>query len=169
MDRVPTSPPKEVRRGRPPGRYRGVRRREWGKWVSEIRVPKTGKRIWLGSYDAPEKAARAYDAARYCIHGECGPFNFPTERRPTLPEGFVHFFSKTEVKAIASDFALAHEAVSESDPIPDSVNLNVPSATGSADKIDQSASLTESDYGFIENLELDDFLMFDFEWLSDIS
>ncbi|KAF5737724.1 ethylene-responsive transcription factor [Tripterygium wilfordii] len=158
MDRVPSSPPKEVWPGRPPGRYGGVWRREWGKWVAEIRVPKTGKRIWLGSY-----------AAQYCIHGECGPFNFPTERWPTLLEGFMHFFSETEVKTIASDFSLAHEAVSGLDPFPASVNLNVPSATGRADKIDQSASLTGSVYGFIENLELDDFLMFDLEWLSDLS
>ncbi|KAL5843349.1 hypothetical protein ACOSQ4_009307 [Xanthoceras sorbifolium] len=48
-------------------KYKGVRRRKWGKWVSEIRVPGTQERLWLGSYSAPEAAAVAHDVAFYCL------------------------------------------------------------------------------------------------------
>lgn len=57
--------------------YKGVRKRKWGKWVSEIRLPNSRERIWLGSYDSPEKAARAFDAALYCLRGRHANFNFP--------------------------------------------------------------------------------------------
>uniref|UniRef100_A0A453PT43 AP2/ERF domain-containing protein n=1 Tax=Aegilops tauschii subsp. strangulata TaxID=200361 RepID=A0A453PT43_AEGTS len=85
-------------------KYKGVRRRKWGKWVSEIRLPNSRERIWLGSYDAPEKAARAFDAAFVCLRGPGAAgadLNFPDSPPPPCR----HSVDPQEVQAAALSHA----------------------------------------------------------------
>ncbi|KAL5572321.1 hypothetical protein UlMin_021918 [Ulmus minor] len=66
------------------GRFKGVRMRKWGRWVAEVRQPNSRRRIWLGSYDTPQEAARAYDAAVFCLRGPSALLNFPANP-PEIP------------------------------------------------------------------------------------
>ncbi|KAG6388908.1 hypothetical protein SASPL_150344 [Salvia splendens] len=90
-------------------KYKGVRRRKWGKWVSEIRVPGTQERLWLGSYATAEAAAVAHDVAFYCLRGNSSPQNLNFQALQ-LPPGVYMGLSPRSVQRAASDAGLATDA-----------------------------------------------------------
>ncbi|CAK9156261.1 unnamed protein product [Ilex paraguariensis] len=69
-------------------RYVGVRQRLW--WVAEIKDTIQKIRVWLGTFDTAEEAARAYDEAACLLRGANTRTNFwqcppPSNSSPVLP------------------------------------------------------------------------------------
>ncbi|KAL5711509.1 hypothetical protein ACHQM5_021956 [Ranunculus cassubicifolius] len=72
---VKTQPKREEKR------FRGVRRRPWGRFAAEIRDPSVRKRLWIGTFDTAEEAATAYDEHAVRINGADAVTNFPLQKR----------------------------------------------------------------------------------------
>ncbi|XWS24721.1 hypothetical protein CRYUN_Cryun27aG0007800 [Craigia yunnanensis] len=109
-------------------KYKGVRRRRWGKWVSEIRVPGTQERLWLGSYSTPEGAAIAHDIAFYCLRrpSSLNSLNFPS----MLPPNVNANMSPKSIQKAASDAGMAVDAqMIVSSPINNEIKANENSVT----------------------------------------
>ncbi|XP_008786563.1 ethylene-responsive transcription factor ERF019 [Phoenix dactylifera] len=89
-------------------KYKGARRRRWGKWVSEIRIPGSRKRLWLGSYSTPQAAAAAYDTAMFLLRGpsSSSSLNFPDH----VPFSGWVVMSPESIQRAASDSGKAVDA-----------------------------------------------------------
>lgn len=57
-------------------KFVGVRQRPSGRWVAEIKDSLQKVRLWLGTFDTAEEAARAYDDAARTLRGVSARTNF---------------------------------------------------------------------------------------------
>ncbi|KAF8103274.1 hypothetical protein N665_0188s0217 [Sinapis alba] len=135
-------------------KYRGVRKRKWGKWVSEIRLPHSRERIWLGSYDTPEKAARAFDAAQFCLRGGDSDFNFP-DNPPLISGG--RSLTAPEIREAAVRFANAHDntaSVRGEESVLSEIRPESPS-TSVSEAVTSSETMLDCDLSFFDMLPTD--------------
>ncbi|XP_049375483.1 ethylene-responsive transcription factor ERF105-like [Solanum verrucosum] len=70
-------PPNEVR-------YKGVRKRPWGTYGTDITNHIKKVRVWFGTFKTEEEAARAFDTAERMYHGLKAKLYFPPTNEDNL-------------------------------------------------------------------------------------
>ncbi|KAK1384347.1 ethylene-responsive transcription factor ERF014-like [Heracleum sosnowskyi] len=137
-------------------KFKGVRMRSWGSWVSEIRAPNQKTRIWLGSYSTAEAAARAYDAALICLKGPSANLNFPTFSQQNFPltnDQLTTMSPKTiqKVAAQAANAFIDNANITPENPPPPSTTSSTSAASSPSLSSSSPLNNIEDDMSLVSN------------------
>ncbi|CAN6205857.1 unnamed protein product [Urochloa humidicola] len=114
-------------------KFVGVRQRPSGRWVAEIKDTTQKIRMWLGTFETAEAAAKAYDEAARLLRGNEARTNFAPRISPDCPlavriRGLLHHKKIKKAKAAAASSSSAAAAAAKqkaaSSPSPTTSNSN---------------------------------------------
>jgi len=115
-------------------KFVGVRQRPSGRWVAEIKDTTQKIRMWLGTFETAEAAAKAYDEAARLLRGNEARTNFAPRISPDCPlavriRGLLQHKKIKKAKAAAARSSSAAAAAASkqkaaSSPSPTTSNSN---------------------------------------------